>query len=756
MKDFKIEKTLGKGTFGNVYLVTRIEDQKIYALKSVILEKLSKKEQENSLNEVRILASINHPNVIGYKETFWDDETNSLNIVMEYADEGDLQTKITKMQNNNKKFDEIIIWSYAIQIIEGLKSLHDKKIMHRDLKSANIFLFKEKNICKIGDMNVSIILKEKLSKTQTGTPYYASPEIWMGLPYSYKSDLWSAGCIIYELCELQPPFLGNNLDDLFINVCKGGVKRINENYSDDLWKMISMLLQIDADKRVDCDEFLNSELIKNKINEMITNDIMYEFLIFNQNDKCFNKSELLNSIKFKDIKDIKEQLPNKKNYDNKKMFLISELKRELEIEKIKAEERKKLKKERIENRLKKERNEMSEEKKIIKEKLRRLEKKITEEKMKTNNKNNKNSKNSKNNKINNTTSNFLISKSQVLNNENNVNVNNFVQNEKQYNLIPKPVTLRNFSYNNLKFNKVPTLINKKNFNLYYLNKLPKKKSFLKINLSKPKQMSLFSHIVKPRNTSFSLRNKIPISISKPTEISNLNSNTNINFMSTKNKSYVNLKFDLHRNNFPITKLYKHKQFISRIPNNFLSNKIKSEKSLYSITNKPKNMINVENISNNDENCLNTNINNPNNSFKLIRKINPTKSKITSTNFVENYLKNKRKLMKKNNTDPITAIRKNNDNKFKNLNLNISLFNNSTNNYNTIIKNNITQNIYFNKVVKNNVEKKGINVEKTNRNNNYCLITPKYSSSSIYNEYKSSCYYNSTCGPVKIINIFNNK
>ena len=145
MSDFKIERLLGKGSFSSVYLVTRIADQKIYALKSVTMDKLTKKEQQNSVNEVRILASVSHPNVIGYREAFWDDKNQTLNIVMEYADDGDLQTKIQQMKKNFGVFEEETIWSYAIQMIEGLKALHDKKIMHRDLKSANIFL--AKNIC---------------------------------------------------------------------------------------------------------------------------------------------------------------------------------------------------------------------------------------------------------------------------------------------------------------------------------------------------------------------------------------------------------------------------------------------------------------------------------------------------------------------------------------------------------------------------------------------------------------------------------
>ena len=317
MNDFIIEKVLGKGSFGSVYLVRRKEDNKIYALKSVILEKLNKKEQQNSVNEVRILASVNHPNVIGYKEAFWDDSQNTLNIVMEYADDGDLQTKIIKMRKEGGMFQEKLIWLYSIQMIEGLKALHDKKIMHRDLKSANIFLVKDKHQCKLGDMNVSKVIKEKELLTQTGTPYYASPEVWRDEPYSYKSDLWSIGCVIYELCALRPPFKGKDLDELFVNVCSGKVERISKAYSDDLWKMILMLLQVDVDKRCDCNKFLNSKLITRKIQEMKNENKDLE------KNKEISDGHLLETIKFENILDIKRQLPTKKNYSNNNAVLGS-------------------------------------------------------------------------------------------------------------------------------------------------------------------------------------------------------------------------------------------------------------------------------------------------------------------------------------------------------------------------------------------------------------------------------------------------
>ena len=320
IRDFKKERILGKGSFGSVYLVRRRQDNKIYALKTVILEKLNKKEQENSVNEVRILASISHPNVIGYKEAFWDDEKSALNIVMEYADDGDLHSKIEKMKKAGGYFKEPIIWSYAIQMIEGLKALHDKKIMHRDLKSANIFLVKDKHQCKLGDMNVSKVIKEKVLHTQTGTPYYASPEVWNDAPYSYKSDLWSIGCVIYELCNLRPPFQGKDLDELYENVCRGKPERINKAYSDELWKMIMMLLQVDVNKRVDCNKFLNSDLIRHKMEEMKKDpNCGIEAFIYNKN-KDLENDYLLETIKFSDIKEIKAQLPTKKNYNSNILF----------------------------------------------------------------------------------------------------------------------------------------------------------------------------------------------------------------------------------------------------------------------------------------------------------------------------------------------------------------------------------------------------------------------------------------------------
>jgi NIMA (never in mitosis gene a)-related kinase len=174
-------------------------------MKKVKMGKLSAKEKENALNEVRILASVNHPNVIGYKEAFFEEGSNCLCLVMENADGGDLLMLINNHKKANTNFTEKQVWHFFIQIIRGLKALHDLKICHRDIKCANVFLTKQ-GVVKLGDMNVSRVAKGGMMRTQTGTPYYACPEVWKDMPYDIRSDIWSAGCVLYEMIMKVPPF----------------------------------------------------------------------------------------------------------------------------------------------------------------------------------------------------------------------------------------------------------------------------------------------------------------------------------------------------------------------------------------------------------------------------------------------------------------------------------------------------------------------------------------------------------------------
>ena len=133
----------GDGSYSSVYQVRRIEDNLIYALKKVTIGNLSDREKENALNEVRILASVKNPFVASYKQAFFDESSNSLCIVMEYADDGDVFQRICEYKNNKQYYKEKYVWKVFIQVVAGLKSLHELNILHRDMKSANIFLYKD-------------------------------------------------------------------------------------------------------------------------------------------------------------------------------------------------------------------------------------------------------------------------------------------------------------------------------------------------------------------------------------------------------------------------------------------------------------------------------------------------------------------------------------------------------------------------------------------------------------------------------------
>ena len=133
---------------------------------------------------------------------------------MEFANGGDLTKIIEKHKKAGTYLDENEIWSYFIQMLNGIQSLHNSKIVHRDLKCANVFVTKDGKI-KLGDLNVSKVNKHGgLMVTQTGTPYYACPEIWQDKPYDSRSDIWSLGCVLFEMCALNPPFLAKSMKGL--------------------------------------------------------------------------------------------------------------------------------------------------------------------------------------------------------------------------------------------------------------------------------------------------------------------------------------------------------------------------------------------------------------------------------------------------------------------------------------------------------------------------------------------------------------
>jgi len=242
---------------------------------------------------------------------------------MEYCAGGDLFQYIEKNKKKKIKLKEKTIWQIFIQMIIGLHSIHKNKILHRDLKSQNIFLTKNLDI-KIGDLGVSKkLIKTNFAKTFIGTPYYLSPEICMEKPYNDKSDIWAIGCILYELCTYNYPFNAKSQGALLLKILNNEPEKIDNNYySKDLQNMINLLLNKNYELRPRCNDILKMKIILEKARKYnINNDILNE--ADNINNNINNNIHIVKKESFKGNKkennNLEKQI-NNKNKSNKNNF----------------------------------------------------------------------------------------------------------------------------------------------------------------------------------------------------------------------------------------------------------------------------------------------------------------------------------------------------------------------------------------------------------------------------------------------------
>ncbi|KAI8992906.1 kinase-like domain-containing protein [Trametes punicea] len=274
---------IGNGSFGIIRKVRRKADGLIFARKELNFERMTERDRKQIVAEVNILKDLHHEHIVRYHDRHVDRDAGILYILMEFCGGGDLSSIIKHAQRHNRPIPEDTVWNYFMQILLALNHCHhpngnhgrtssagteaDAKerraqILHRDLKPDNVFL-DENNIVKLGDFGLSKALHQaSFANTYVGTPYYMSPELMQEKAYDSKSDIWSLGCLIYELCALKPPFHeAKTHAELSILIRNGRIPPLPKGYSPALTSVIKSMLNLNPAMRPSASQLLQHERI---------------------------------------------------------------------------------------------------------------------------------------------------------------------------------------------------------------------------------------------------------------------------------------------------------------------------------------------------------------------------------------------------------------------------------------------------------------------------------------------------------------
>lgn len=258
-------RRLGGSTTATVMVVHRLGlPSQQFVVKAMALRGMDAQGRLRALKEIQILKSLRHECIIEYIESWWvgaGPDSGRLTLVMECGENGDLRVPVQAASQTGRHLEEVLILSWLQQMLRGLQHVHQKEIIHRDLKAMNIFLKDTWRTCKLGDFGISTALKSgKSASGCVGTPAYMAPELLWNQRYASAVDMWAIGVVLYELMALRLPFAGSNVLSLVYQIAFNSHEDEplrNAGYSMALIELVARLLDKDPSRRPSAAELLS-------------------------------------------------------------------------------------------------------------------------------------------------------------------------------------------------------------------------------------------------------------------------------------------------------------------------------------------------------------------------------------------------------------------------------------------------------------------------------------------------------------------
>jgi len=261
MEHYEVGRRIGFGASGSVHLVRdrRLADSRALCIKKIDLAACSKADQQSAQREVSVLKSLRHSGIVRYHDHFVDD--SYLCIVQDYCLGGDLGIEIKRRAKSADHFGESEVLDLFVQVAEALDYVHGHRVLHRDLKTGNLFLDGAGNVL-LGDFGIAKQLDGSAAATCVGTPYYLAPEMCRGERYAYKSDVWALGCILHELCCLRPTWQGQNILGVVYQIVEQQAPPLPPQYSGELAALVNALLTKSAAQRPSLHQVFNMPIVR--------------------------------------------------------------------------------------------------------------------------------------------------------------------------------------------------------------------------------------------------------------------------------------------------------------------------------------------------------------------------------------------------------------------------------------------------------------------------------------------------------------